>query len=173
MTTVTTTISKKRKRPTVEQLLEKYPNFSNEFNKHWRPILKKTLSDQERRNPNSKSLRGIKEIAKSHFTFYLENDEWDKVVDMISQRFKNNKMHETWDEWRQKLPNIFREQKIGRLYFSETDEGQLKVGTIEETIKETGCAVIIIKHNNFRAEYANVPVDVALTINSELSKSLA
>jgi hypothetical protein len=169
---MTISISKKRKRPTVEQLQEKYPNFSNEFNKHWRPILKKTLSDQERRNSNSKSLRGIKEIAKSHFTFYLENDEWDKVVDMISQRFKNNKMHETWDEWREKLPNIFKEQKIGRLYFTE-DNGEIKVGSIEQTNKETGCAVIIIQHNNFRSEYTNVPADVALTINSELSKSLA
>ena len=167
-----TTVTKKRKRPTVEQLLEKYPNFSNEFNKHWRLILKKTLSDQQRRNPNSKSLRGIKEIAKSHFTFYLENDEWDKVVDMISQRFKNNKMHETWDEWRQKLPNIFRDQKIGRLYFTE-DAGEIKVGEIQQPSKETGCAIVIIQHNNFRSEYTNVPVDVALTINSELSKSLA
>lgn len=167
-----TTVTKKRKRPTVEQLLEKYPNFSNEFNKHWRLILKKTLSDQQRRNPNSKSLRGIKEIAKSHFTFYLENDEWDKVVDMISQRFKNNKMHETWDEWREKLPNIFKEQKIGRLYFTE-DDGEIKVGEIQQSSKETGCAIVIIQHNNFRSEYTNVPVDVALTINSELSKSLA
>jgi hypothetical protein len=168
-----TTSTKKRNRPTVEQLQEKYPNFSNEFSKNWRPILKKALSEQERRNPNSKSLRGIKEVAKTHFSFYLENDEWDKVVDIISQKFKNNKMHETWDEWRQKLPNIFKEQKIGRLYFSETDEGQIKVGTIDASIVESGCAVIIIQHNNFRAEYSNVPVDVALTINSELSKSLA
>jgi hypothetical protein len=91
---------------------------------------------------------------------------------MISQRFKNNKMHETWDEWREKLPNIFKEQKIGRLYFTE-DNGEIKVGSIEQTNKETGCAVIIIQHNNFRSEYTNVPADVALTINSELSKSLA
>lgn len=172
MTIVTTTVRKKRTRPTVEQLTEKYPNFSNELRKHWRHILKKALSDQVRRNPNSMSLRGIKEIAKSHFTFYLENDEWDKVVDMISQKFKNSKMQEHWDEWRQKLPNIFKEQKIGRLYFTEND-GEIKVGEIGESLKETGCAVIIIQHNNFRSEYTNVPVDVALTINSELSKSLA
>ena len=36
-----------------------------------------------------------------------------------------------------------------------------------------GCAVIIIQHGNFRSEYTNVPADVALTINAELSKSLA
>ncbi len=164
--------SSKRKRPQVHELNDKYPNFSAELNKHWRHILKKTLSDQVRRNSTSRSLRGIKEIAKSHFPYYLENDEWDKVVDMISQRFKNSKMSEQWDEWRDKLPNIFKEQKIGRIYFTE-DGDELKVGNIDQSNKETGCAVIIIQHNNFRSEYTNVPVDVALTINSELSKSLA
>jgi hypothetical protein len=161
-----------KKRITVEQLNVKYPNFSAEFNKTWRLIVRKALSEQAKRNPESKALRGVKEIAKNHFTFYLDNDDWDKVVDMISQRFKNGKMSEQWDEWRDKLPNIFKEQKIGRLYFTESD-GELKVGNIDQSNKETGCAVIIIQHNNFRSEYTNVPADVALTINSELSKSLA
>ena len=164
--------TKNRKRITVEELNAKYPNFSAEFNKTWRLIVRKALSEQTKRNPESKALRGVKEIAKNHFTFYLDNDDWDKVVDMISQRFKNGKMSEEWDEWREKLPKIFKEQKIGRLYFTEND-GQLKVGDIHQASKETGCAVIIIQHNNFRSEYTNVPADVALTINSELSKSLA
>jgi hypothetical protein len=165
-------ITATKKRITVEELNLKYPNFSAEFNKTWRLIVRKALSEQAKRNPESKALRGVKEIAKNHFTFYLDNDDWDKVVDMISQRFKNGKMSEQWDEWREKLPNIFKEQKIGRLYFTE-DNGELKVGNIDQTNKETGCAVIIIQHNNFRSEYTNVPADVALTINSELSKSLA
>ena len=165
-------ITATKKRITVEELNLKYPNFSAEFNKTWRLIVRKALSEQAKRNPESKALRGVKEIAKNHFTFYLDNDDWDKVVDMISQRFKNGKMSEQWDEWREKLPNIFKEQKIGRLYFTE-DNGELKVGNIDQTSKETGCAVIIIQHNNFRSEYTNVPADVALTINSELSKSLA
>jgi len=161
-----------RKRITVEELNTKYPNFSTEFNKSWRLIVRKALSEQTKRNSESKALRGIKEIAKSHFAFYLDNEDWDKVVDMISQRFKTSKMSEQWDEWRQKLPNIFREQKIGRLFFTE-NEGEIKVGQIEHQSKETGCAIIIIQHNNFHSEYRNVPIDVALTINSELSKSLA
>ena len=165
-------ITATKKRITVEELNLKYPNFSAEFNKTWRLIVRKALSEQAKRNPESKALRGVKEIAKNHFTFYLDNDDWDKVVDMISQRFKNGKMSEQWDEWREKLPNIFKEQKIGRLYFTE-DNGELKVGNIDQTNKETGCAVIIIQHNNFRSEYTNVPADVALTIKSELSKSLA
>ena len=43
----------------------------------------------------------------------------------------------------------------------------------KETKINEGCAVIIIQDGNFKAEYANVPSDVALTINAELSKALS
>ena len=43
----------------------------------------------------------------------------------------------------------------------------------KETKINEGCAIIIIQDGNFKAEYTNVPSDVALTVNAEISKALS
>jgi len=173
------TNSVKRKRThavTVDQLRQKYPSFDEEFNKSWRRIVRRALSDQVARNPNSSCLRGIKDIVKNHFSFLFDDDELNKIVDMISSRFNSRKHSTEWDDWRDSLPKIFPEKSIGKLsWFEDGDGVPESVSMIEEKetkIKE-GCAVIIIQDGNFKAEYANVPSDVALTINAELSKALS
>ena len=173
------TNSVKRKRThavTVDQLRQKYPSFDEEFNKSWRRIVRRALSDQVGRNPNSSCLRGIKDIVKNHFSFLFDDDELNKIVDMISSRFNSRKHSTEWDDWRDSLPKIFPEKSIGKLsWFEDGDGVPESVSMVEEKetkIKE-GCAVIIIQDGNFKAEYANVPSDVALTINAELSKALS
>ena len=104
------------------------------------------------------------------------DDELNKIVDMISTRFNSRKLSPEWNDWRDSLPNIFTEKSVGKLsWFEDGDGVPESVSMIEE--KETkineGCAVIIIQDGNFKAEYANVPSDVALTINAELSKALS
>lgn len=161
---------------TVDQLKEKYPAFTEEFSKSWRRILRRALSDQVAKNPNSKSLRGIKGIVKNHFPFYFDDNELNKIVDMISSRFNTRKLSSEWDDWREHLPNIFPEKSSGKLSWIEDGEGiPESVSMIEETAPKInrGCAIIIIKDGNFKAEYTNVPSDVALTINAELSKALS
>lgn len=161
---------------TVQELEDKYPTFSTEFAKNWRFIVKKALADQVRRNPLSNSLRGLKDVAKNHFTLLLEDKEWNKVVNMLSQRFIKSKHSPEWDQFREMLPNIFPEKSIGQLSWFEDAEGiPDSVSTVQETpsVKDDGCAVIIIQHGNFKSEYSNVPSEVALMINAELSKSLA
>ncbi len=170
------TANKKKAKVTVDDLRQKYPSFDEEFNKSWRRIVRRALSDQVSRNPNSRSLRGIKEIVRNHFSFLFDDDELNKIVDMISIRFNNRKLSPEWNDWRDSLPNIFPEKSIGKISWSEDGDGVPEtISMIEE--KETkineGCAVIIIQHNNFRNEYTNVPADVALTINAELSKALS
>ena len=165
-----------KKRATVDQLKEKYPSFEEEFNKSWRRIVRRALSDQVIKNPDSSSLRGIKEIVKNHFSILLDDDELLKVVNMISQRFISRKTSPEWNEWRESLPKIFPEKSTGKLsWFEDSDGVPESVSMIEEKetkIKE-GCAVIIIQDGNFKAEYANVPSEIALTINAELSKALS
>lgn len=165
-----------KKKATVDQLKEKYPSFEEEFNKSWRRIVRRALSDQVIKNPDSSCLRGIKEIVKNHFSILLDDDELLKVVSMISQRFISRKTSPEWNEWRDHLPKIFPEKSVGKLsYFLDEDGVPESVSMIEEKetkIKE-GCAVIIIKDGNFKAEYANVPSEIALTINAELSKALS
>ena len=173
---MTTTLKKKKVKVLRADLVEKYPTFDAEFTKLWRKIVRKALSEQIRKNPQSKALRGIKEIVRNYFTILLDDDELNKVVDMISGRFCNSKLSCDWDVFREHLPNIFPEKSIGQLIFTEDEEGVPEsVSMIEEKetkIKE-GCAVIIIQDGNFKAEYTNVPSDVALTINAELSKALS
>ena len=164
------------KKATKDELDQKYPTFDGEFAKLWRKIVRKALMEQVAKNPNSKSLRGIKEIVKNHFTILLEDHELNKVVDMISTRFNSRKLSPEWDEYRLLLPNIFPEKSTGTFsYLLDEDGVPESVSMIEE--KETklneGCAVIIIQHSNFRNEYTNVPAEVALTINAELSKALS
>jgi hypothetical protein len=168
--------SKKRVKVTVDDLRQKYPSFDEEFSKSWRRIVRRALSDQVARNSTSKSLRGVKEIVRNHFSFLFNDDELNKIVDMISARFNSRKLSSDWDDWRVSLPNIFPEKSLGRLTWLEDNEGVPEsVSMIEEkeTILKEGCAVIIIQDGNFKAEYANVPSDVALTINAELSKALS
>ena len=170
------TSNKKKVKVTVPQLAQKYPTFEAEFAKLWRKIVRKALSGQVAKNPNSKMLRGIKEIVRNHFTILLEDDELNKVVDMISKRFNNRKLSPEWDEWREHLPNIFPEKSVGKLSWLEDKDGVPDTMSIieeKEPKLSTGCAVIIIKDGNFKAEYTNVPSDVALTINAELSKALS
>jgi hypothetical protein len=160
----------------VEDLNQKYPTFEGEFHKHWRKIVRKALSEQVCKNPNSKTLRGIKDITRNHFTILLEDHELNKVVDMISTRFNSRKLSTDWDEWREELPNIFPEKSVGKINWFEDDNGipETMVVIDEKKVERNdGCAIIIIQHGNFRSEYTNVPADVALTINAELSKSLA
>ena len=170
------TTNKKKVKVTVDQLAQKYPTFESEFAKLWRKIVRKALSEQVAKNPNSKALRGIKDIVRNHFTILLEDDELNKVVDMISTRFTSRKLSPEWDEWREHLPNIFPEKSVGKLTWFEDSDGVPEcVSVVEETESKLnqGCAVIIIKDGNFKAEYTNVPSDVALTINAELSKALS
>ena len=170
------TANKKKVKVTVDDLRQKYPSFDEEFNKSWRRIVRRALSDQVARNADSKSLRGIKDIVRNHFAFLFDDDELNKIVDMISNRFINRKLSPELDDWRDSLPNIFTEKFIGKLTWLEDGEGVPEsVYMIEkkETKIDEGCAVIIIQHNNFRNEYTNVPADVALTINAELSKALS
>jgi hypothetical protein len=164
------------KKPTVEELIRKYPTFEAEFAKLWRKIIRKALSEQVAKNPNSRTLRGIKEVVRNHFTILLDDGELNKVVDMISQRFSNRKLSPEWDEYRSFLPNIFPEKSLGQIKWSVDDDGIPEtMSMIEEKEDKVnqGCAVIIIQHNNFRNEYTNVPAEVALTINAELSKALS
>ena len=171
-----TTANKKKVKVTVDDLREKFPSFDEEFNKSWRRIVRKALSDQVARNPDSSCLRGIKEIVRNHFSFLFDDNELNKIVDMISSRFNSRKHSTEWDDWRDSLPKIFPEKSIGKLsWFEDGDGVPESVSMIEEKetkIKE-GCAVIIIQDGNFKSEYTNVPSDVALTINAELSKALS
>jgi len=170
------TANKKKVTVTVDQLRQKYPSFDEEFNKSWRRIVRRALSDQVTRNQYSKCLRGIKDVVRNHFSFLFDDDELNKIVDMISTRFNNRKLSPEWDDWRENLPNIFPEKSVGKLaWFEDSDGVPESVSVIEEKetkIKE-GCAVIIIQDGNFKSEYTNVPSDVALTINAELSKALS
>jgi len=166
---MTNTVKRKRSRTvTVDNLREKFPSFDEEFNKSWRRIVRKALSDQVLRNPNSSCLRGIKEIVRNHFSFLFDDDELNKIVDMISTRFNTRKLSPEWNDWRDSLPNIFTEKSVGKLSWFEDGDGVPESVSMNE-----GCAVIIIQDGNFKAEYANVPSDVALTINAELSKALS
>ena len=95
---------------------------------------------------------------------------------MISTRFISRKHSTEWDDWRDRLPKIFPEKSIGKLsWFEDGDGVPESVSMIEEKETKTkeGCAVIIIQDGNFKAEYANVPSEIALTINAELSKALS
>ena len=171
-----TTSNKKKVKVTVDDLRQKFPSFDEEFNKSWRRIVRKALSDQVARNPNSSSLRGIKEIVRNHFSFLFDDNELNKIVDMISTRFNSRKLSPEWNDWRDSLPKIFPEKSIGKLsWFEDGDGVPESVSMIEEKETEVsgGCAVIIIQDGNFKAEYANVPSDVALTINAEISKALS
>lgn len=165
-----------KKKVTVEKLKEKYPSFEEEFNKSWRRIVRRALSDQVIKNANSSCLRGIKEIVKNHFSILLDEDELLTVVSMISQRFISRKTSPEWNEWRESLPKIFPEKSNGKLsWFEDSDGVPESVSMIEEKEKKVsdGCAVIIIKDGNFKSEYTNVPSEIALTINAELSKALS
>ena len=170
------TSNKKRIAVTVDQLRQKYPSFDEEFNKSWRRIVRRALSNQVARNPNSSCLRGIKDIVRNHFSFLFDDDELNKIVDMISTRFNSRKLTTEWNDWRDSLPKIFPEKSVGKLsWFEDGDGVPESVSMIEEneTKINEGCAVIIIQDGNFKAEYTNVPSDVALTINAELSKALS
>jgi hypothetical protein len=171
-----TTRNKKKVKITVDQLKEKFPSFDEEFSKSWRRIVRRALADQVIRNPNSSCLRGIKDIVRNHFSFLFDDDELNKIVDMISTRFVSRKLSPEWNDWRDDLPNIFKERSIGKFAWFEDGNGVPEsVSMIEEskTKIDEGCAIIIIQDSNFKAEYANVPSDVALTINAELSKALS
>ena len=170
------TNSVKKRKVTIDDLRQKYPSFDEEFAKSWRRIVRKALSDQVARNPDSSCLRGIKEIVRNHFSFLFDDAELNKIVDMISTRFNKRKLTTEWDDWRDSLPKIFPEKSVGKLSWFEDGDGiPESVSMIEE--KETkineGCAIIIIQDGNFKAEYTNVPSDVALTVNAEISKALS
>ena len=156
----------------VRDLYEKYPHFETEFLKMWRNIIKEALAGQTARTPESKSLRGIKNIIKRHWPYFTEI-EAIKVTDMISSRFNNHKLLPDWDGYRTKLPNIFPESVIGQLIFSENKDGTSSiVGTLPEPSSDDMC-VIIIQGKKMNAQFTDVPQDTAYSILSELSKSLA
>ncbi len=156
----------------VKDLYEKYPHFETEFLKMWRNIIKEALAGQAARTPESKSLRGVKNIIKRHWPYFTEIEAM-KVTDMISSRFNNHKLLPDWDGYRSKLPNIFPESVIGQLVFSENKDGTSSiVGTIQEPSSDDMC-VIIIRGSKMNAQFTDVPQDTAYSILSELSKSLA
>ena len=168
-------MSVKSAKVTLEELESKYPTFMGEFLKMWRNIVRKALAEQARKNPQSKSLRGIKEVVRNHFPILLDDAELNKVVDMISTRFSVRKLCPDWDEWRDLLPNIFTEKVANGVAWFEDIEGiPSSVSVIKDTpVSTPGSAVIIIKDGNFKAEYSNVPSDIALSINADLSKALS
>ena len=170
------TNSVEKRKVTIDDLRRRFPSFDEEFAKSWRRIVRKALSDQVDRNPNSSCLRGIKEIVRNHFSFLFDDAELNKIVDMISTRFNKRKLSNEWDDWRDSLPKIFPEKSVGKLsWFEDGDGVPESMSMIEE--KETkineACAIIIIQDGNFKAEYTNVPSDVALTVNAEISKALS
>jgi len=154
----------------VRDLYEKYPQFETEFLKMWRNIIKEALAGQVARTPESKSLRGIKNIVKRHWPYFQES-EATKVVDMISSRFNNHKLLPDWDGYREKLPNIFPDT-IGQLSFMETPDGNYVISEIPQSTSSDTC-VIIIQGSKMNAQFTDVPQDTAYSILSELSKSLA
>ena len=128
--------TKIKKKVTVEQLKEKYPSFEEEFNKSWRRIVRRALSDQVVKNPDSSCVRGIKEIVKNHFSILLDDNELLKVVSMISQRFISRKNSPEWNEWRESLPKIFPEKSIGSISWFEDNDGiPESISMIEEKEK--------------------------------------
>ena len=145
-------MSVKSAKVTLEELESKYPTFMGEFHKMWRNIVRKALAEQARKNPKSKSLRGIKEVVRNHFPILLDDAEW-----------------------RDLLPNIFTEKVANGVAWFEDIEGiPSSVSMIKDTpVSTPGSAVIIIKDGNFKAEYSNVPSDIALSINADLSKALS
>ena len=156
----------------VDALYEKYPQLENDISRMWRTVIKEALIEQISRNPNSKSLRGIKSSIKKCWP-YLDDDESNKVTDMICSRFSNGKTLPDWNPYRQQLPKIFPETIIGQLVFSDNKDGTSTiVGSIPEPTSDSVC-VIIIQGSKMNAQFTDVPQDTAYSILSELSKSLA
>jgi hypothetical protein len=155
-----------------DELYEKYPHLQNDINRMWRTIIKEALIEQVSRNPNSRSLRGIKSSIKKCWP-YFDDDEANKVTDMICSRFSSDKGHNDWNSYRGKLPKIFPETILGQLIFSDNKDGTSTIiGGIPESSSDNLC-VIIIKGSKMNAQFTDVPQDTAYSILSELSKSLA
>lgn len=154
----------------VGDLWEKYPSLESEFIRMWKPITKQALANQHQRNASSSSLRGVKDIVKQHWPF-LKDDEAFKIVDMISGRFNNSKFDPSWDDYRSRLPRIFNEDKIAQLVFDAPDSnGNSKLISINSQ-EEKFCS-ISFSGGELSASFNNVPKETALSILSELSKSL-
>jgi hypothetical protein len=155
----------------VKDLKQKYPEFETDLLMKWRNIIKEALAGQIARCPNSKSLRGVKNIVKRHWPSFTDS-EATKVVDMISNRFISNKLLPDWDAYRAKLPNIFPETIVGQLAFTENEDGNYSMSQVVKPASDDVC-VVIIQGSKLNAQFTDVPQDTAYSILSELSKSLA
>ena len=162
------------------QIWDKYPELEGQYRRMWRNLVKKGLSEQAARNPQSSMLKGMVNIIEQQWP-YLEHRERAKLADMMTSNFRNHIHSQDWNAYRDMLPNLFppiEESDIMKHFILRENEegGAVSIETVETSVNkkdtETAC-VIIIKGGSMNAQFNDVPQDVAYTVMSELAKSMA
>jgi len=164
------------------QIWDKYPELEGQYRRMWRNLVKKGLSEQASRNPQSTMLKGMPDIIGNQWP-YLEHKERAKLADMMTSNFRNNIHSQDWSAYRAMLPNLFppiEESDIMKHFILRENEedGAVSIETVEtvsndsKNDSETAC-VIIIKGGSMNAQFNDVPQDIAYTVMSELAKSMA
>ena len=164
------------------QIWDRYPELEGQYRRMWRNLVKKGLSEQASRNPQSTMLKGMPDIIGNQWP-YLEHKERAKLADMMTSNFRNNIHSQDWNAYRAMLPNLFppiEESDIMKHFILRENEedGAVSIETVEtvsndgKSDSETAC-VIIIKGGSMNAQFNDVPQDIAYTVMSELAKSMA
>lgn len=159
---------------------DKYPELEGQYRRMWRNLVKKGLSSQAHRNPNSSMLKGMGHVIVDQWP-YLDSPEVAKLADMMTSNFRNNIHSPDWNQWRPMLPKLFpciEESDIMKQFIlRENEEGGAisiqEVESSEDTTLNTTACVIIIKGGSMNAQFNDVPQDIAYTVMSELAKSMA
>ena len=165
-------------------LCQKYPNLKSDFDMNWRNIIKKCLTDQYYRNPESSRLTGVKGRCKQTFG-YLDDDELNVLQDRISDNFIYRLYESDWDAWREKLPKIFNRKDDKKVCLETSGVVMESLIRCDEngvpksvsSVPKERTYTVIIKENNVEEGNSfickSVPVDVAMTTISQLSSALS
>ena len=156
-----------------------YPGFDREYNNNWRVICKKRLNVLVARNSKSSRLTGVKEEARNTFSHFGFDEKALKVIqDSISQKFRNSLGLADWDEYRDKLPNIFAgadldDGKMLTVFETAEDGSPSLIKQVPKTVTKTFTVSFVSDDGKQVHTMPDVPKDIAMTCLSEISKALA
>ena len=159
----------------LQSILEKFPNFEIEYNKHWRAIIKKRLATLSSAKSSTSKLTGVKQECSQVFP-YLDDFELKVVQDRISSAFRTSLGHPDWDPWRSQLYGIFGKEEIDQdrvtTVLNTTSSGEPV--SVSQIVKEQTFTVSVVSDTGNQVfQWSGVPKDLAMTSISELTRALA
>ncbi len=93
----------------VEQMEARHPSYANDYRKNCDKLIEDCLKRLIYVNPDSSSLSCVRQYSNQYFPYIIEEKELIAHCKRISRRFNEQKTGSKWDQYKDKLPKLFKE----------------------------------------------------------------